>query len=80
MAEAGPPHGQRGWDPGWEDSRLLQGFLFGWLVGWFAPHPLTHHTACGIWFSNQKSNLCPLHWEPRVQPQNYQGHPTTGFR
>ena len=58
MAGAGPLHGQAR-----RDSRLYKAFC---LSGWFVPQPLMHHTACGIWFSDQESNLRPLHGEPRV--------------
>ena len=80
----GVPRGERGhgWSratawAGWEDSRLYKAFC---LSGWFVPQPLTHHTTCGFWFSDQESSLCPLHGEPRVEPQNSQGCPTSGLR
>ena len=42
-------------------------------------HGLSCFVACGI-FSDQGSNLCPLHWQVDSQPLQHQGSPCQYFR
>ena len=41
-------------------------------------HGLSWATACGI-FLDQRSNLCPLHWQVDSQPLCHQGSPFINF-
>ena len=41
-------------------------------------HGPSRSVACGI-FTDQGSNLCPLHWQADSQPLRHQGSPLPGF-